>query len=274
MPVVSLNHFYRVLDAETFRAAEASDYLRTTFAAFERRTTKSGNDTWTGLYFYGESTYFEFLAADPKRDRPVGQSGLAFGIEEEGGSKAIRKALDGLGLGSAKTLERTRETAGKMVPWFQMTGFEPKDPVLVAWVMEYSTSFLKQWHPELRPELSGISRKAVLERYAAKAALTIPPKDPLFRNVTGLRLALDAARAESFGRELAALGFRREPAASGVSWSGPDIRIDIVSAEGEAKGIVAVEMALTRKPEEAKSLELAKGARLEIRTDGTASFLF
>jgi hypothetical protein len=274
MPVVSLNHVYRVLDPETFHAAEASDYLRTTFAAFERRTTKSGDDSWTGLYFYGESTYFEFLAGDPKRDRPVGQSGLAFGIEEEGGSKAIRKALDGLGLGSARTMDRTRETAGKMVPWFQMTGFEPKDPVLVAWVMEYSTAFLKQWHPELRPELSGISRKAVLERYAAKAALTIPPKDPLLQNVTGLRLALDAARTESFGRELAALGFRRVSGAAGVSWMGPDLRIDVVPAEGDAKGIVAIEMALTRKPEEAKSLELGKGARLEIRTDGTASFLF
>ena len=275
MPVVYLNHVYRVLDPETFRAAEASDYLRTTFAAFERRTTKSGDDTWTGLYFYGESTYFEFLAADPKRDRPVGQSGLAFGIEEEGGSKSVRKALDGLGLGSAKTIERTRETAGKMVPWFQMTGFEPKDPVLVAWVMEYSTSFLKKWHPELRPELSGISRKAVLERYAAKAALTVPPRDPLLRNVTALRLALDAARAESFGQELAALGFRREAAAGGgTSWVGPDLRIDVVPAEGEARGIVAIEMALTRKPEEAKSVEFAKGARLEIRTDGTGSFLF
>jgi Family of unknown function (DUF5829) len=274
MPVVYLNHLYRVLDPETFRAAEASEFLRTTFAAFERRTTKSGDDIWTGLYFYGESTYFEFLAADPKRDRPVGQSGIAFGIEEEGGSKAVRKALDGLGLGSAKTRERTRETAGRMVPWFQMTGFEPKDPVLVAWVMEYSPSFLKQWHPELRPELSGISRKSVLERYAAKAALTVPPKDPLFRSVTGFRLALDPARAESFGRELAALGFRRESSASGASWIGPDVRIDVVPAAGEAKGIVAIDMALTRKPEEAKSLEFAKGARLEIRTDGTASFLF
>jgi hypothetical protein len=278
MPVVYLNHVYRVLDPETFREAEASDYLRTTFAAFERRTTKSGDDTWTGLYFYGENTYFEFLAADPRRDRPVGQSGFAFGIEEEGGSKAVRKALDGLdlGLGPAKTIDRTRETAGKMVPWFHMTGFEaaPGDPVLVAWVMEYSTAFLKKWHPELRPELAGISRKAVLERYAAKAALTIPPKDPLFRNVTGVRLALDAAHAESFGRELSALGFRKESASSGASWMGPGVRIDVVPAEGEAKGIVAIEMALTRKPEEAKSLELAKGARLEIRTDGTGSFLF
>ena len=49
---------------KTFRAADASEYLRTEFAPFERRTTKSGSDSWTGLYFYGESTYFEFLAAE------------------------------------------------------------------------------------------------------------------------------------------------------------------------------------------------------------------
>src|SRR5262245_33169909 len=124
MPPVYLNHVYRVLDAESFRAADASEYLRTQFAPFERRTTKSGDDQWTGLYYYGESTYFEFLQADSKRDRPVGQSGIALGIEEPKSSEAVRKALDalGLGLGKAKTIERKRETAGKMVPWFSMTG--------------------------------------------------------------------------------------------------------------------------------------------------------
>jgi hypothetical protein len=99
MPPVYLNHIYRVLDKETFRAAEASEYLRTQFAPFESRTTKSGDDTWTGLYYYGESTYFEFLAADPARDRPLGQSAVAFGVEEPGSSATVRKALDGLGLG-------------------------------------------------------------------------------------------------------------------------------------------------------------------------------
>ena len=274
MPPIYLNHVYRVLDTETFRAADASEYLRTEFAPFERRTTKSGDDSWTGLYFYGESTYFEFLAADPKRDRPVGQSGVAFGIEQDGGSRAVRTALEALGLGPVKTIERTRETAGKMVPWFQMTGGDPTDAVLVTWVMEYSANFLKQWHPELRPGLSGISRKAVLERYQAKAALTVPPKDPLLKDVTGLRIALDPKRAESFGRELAALGWRRETKGTGVSWLGPDVRIEIVDAAGDARGIVAIEMSLTRKPEESKVLALSDRARLEIRTDGTASFLF
>jgi hypothetical protein len=272
MPPIFLNHVYRVLDAETFRAADASEYLRTQFAPFERRTTKSGDDTWTGLYFYGESTYFEFLQADPRRDRPVGQSGVAFGVEEPA-SSAVRKALDAAKLGDAKTVQRTRETAGKMVPWFKMTGYEPIDPVLVFWVMEYSPSFLKEWHPELRPGLSGIARKPVLERYQAKAALTVPPKDPLFRNVTGFHLALDSAKAESFGKALAALGYRREAKDESVSWLGPDVRIDVVPAAGEKRGIVAIDMALTRKPQEGKVLELGR-ARLEVRTDGTASFHF
>ncbi len=274
MPPVYLNHVYLVLDTETFRAADASEYLRTEFAPFERRTTKSGDDSWTGLYYYGESTYFEFLSADPARNRPVGQSGVAFGIEEGGGSGPVREALDGLGLGPARTLERPRETAGKMVPWFKMTGFEPKDPILVSWVMEYSPSFLKDWHPELRPGLSGITRKAVLERYQAKAALTVPPKDPLLKNVTAFRLALESGRAAAFGKELAALGFRREAKDTGVSWLGPDVRIDVVVGTSGAQGIAAIEMALTRKPEEAKVVTFSESTRLSVRTDGTASFLF
>ncbi len=278
MPPVFLNHLYRVLDADAFRAADASEYLRTEFAQFERRTTKSGDDTWTGLYYYGEHTYFEFLAADPKRDRPVGQSGVAFGIEEPGASAYVLKALGKLGLGKAVTMDRPRESAGKMVPWFSMTGFEPTDPVLVSWVMEYSPSFLKDWHPELRPGLSGITRKAVLERYHAKAALAAPPKDPLFKDVTGIRLALEPARAEVFAKELAALGYARDAKGSGPqgAWQGPDVRVEIVPAGAEARGLVAIEMSLTRKPaaDEVKTLELSGRTRLEVRADGTAAFLF
>jgi hypothetical protein len=274
MPPVYLNHVYRVLDKETFEAADRSEYLRTEFAQFERRTTKSGDDSWTGLYYYGETTYFEFLAADPARNRPLGQSGVALGVEESGASGAVRKALDGLGMGPVRTIDRPRETAGKMVPWFKMTGFEPKDPILVSWVMEYSPAFLKEWHPELRPGLSGVSRRAVLERYHAKAALAAPPKDPLLKNVTAIRLELSPEKVEAFGRELAALGYRRAAKARGASWSGPDVRIDLVPAAGEARGIVSIEMVLTRKPAEGKILTLSPGARLEVRTDGTASFVF
>jgi len=273
MPPVYLNHVYRVLDKDTFTAADHSEYLRTEFAQFERRTTKSGDDTWTGLYFYGENTYFEFLAADPARQRPVGQSGVAFGVEEPGASAAVRKALEGLGAGKVRSIERPRETAGRMVPWFRMTGFEPTDPILVSWVMEYSPKFLKEWHPDLRPGLSGISRKAVLERYQAKAALTAPVKDPLFKDVTSVRLALPPAQGEAFGRELSVLGYRRDSTEGGASFEGPGVRIELVPAAG-GTGIVALEMALTRKPEEARTIELARGARLQIRTDGTASFTF
>ena len=201
---------------------------------------------------------------------------MAFGIEERGGQRRRPEGARcaGLGLGPAKTRDRTRETAGKEVPWFKMSGFEPKDPILTSFVLEYSPNFLKQWHPELRPGLSGISRKAVLERYQAKAALTVPPKDPLLKDVTGLRIALDPKRAESFGRELAALGWRREAKGTAVSWLGPEVRIEIVDPAGDAQGIVAIEMSLTRKPEESKVLALSDRARLEIRTDGTAAFLF
>lgn len=275
MPRVDLNHVYRVLDKDTFSAVDHSEFLRAEFAQFERRTTKSGDDSWTGLYFYGESTYFEFLAADPARQRPLGQSGVALGVEEPGASAAVRKALEALGAGPVRSFERPREAAGKTVPWFRMTGFEPSDPVLVSWVMEYSPKFLKEWHPELRPGLSGISRRAVLERYQAKAALTTPIKDPLLKDVTGLRLALAPDRASAFGRELTALGFRGEPKDGGVSWSGAGVRIDVVPAAASGPhGIVLLEMSLTRKPEEKKSIALGPGARLDLRTDGTAAFAF
>src|SRR6516165_8816112 len=60
-PQVFLNHFYVVLDSPTYRAVEEDAFLRKHFAVNEKRTTTNAEMTYTGLYFYGINTYFEFF---------------------------------------------------------------------------------------------------------------------------------------------------------------------------------------------------------------------
>src|SRR5258708_12610873 len=60
-PVVFLNHFFVVVDPDTFHAIAKSRFLTHKFAAFEQRTTTSQNQTCSGLYFYGEDTYIDFF---------------------------------------------------------------------------------------------------------------------------------------------------------------------------------------------------------------------
>jgi len=273
LPPVYLNHVYRVLDRETFEAAEHSGYLRTEFAQFERRSTKSGTDSWSGLYFYGEHTYFEFLQADPGRDRPVGACGIGLGIEEPGASAAVHSALETAGQGSVTTMVRPRETPGGPVPWFRMTGLEPKDPGLVTFVMEYDPEFLKQWNPDILPSLSGISRSAVLERYRAKAAREAPAPGALLQDITGVTLALTPDQANLLAAELSALGYRNEKVAGRNDWVGPDVRFSVVPASEGASGITALEMSLNRRRLDPKVVALGR-ARLEVRPSGTATLTF
>jgi hypothetical protein len=269
LPDVYLNHVYRVLDAETFEAIERSEYLRTRFAQFERRSTSVGDDSWTGVYVYGETTYFELLAADAGRNRPAGTCGIALGVEEPGGSQAVRAALDRVGAG-ARTIPRSRETAGRPIPWFRLTGLPPADPSLSLFVLEYDPRFLRRWHPDILPGLSGISRKAVLERYRAKAARVFPPQETLLKEVTQVVLVLSAEESRDFGKQLAALGYRSEPRAAATDWVGPGVRFRVEPPRGDRRGIVAIEMSLLRRPAGDRTIELGPGARIEIRRNGTA----
>ncbi len=274
LPPVFLNHVYRVLDRETFEAVERSEYLRTEFAQFEKRSTKSGSDSWSGLYFYGEHTYFEFLEADAARDRPVGACGIGLGIEEVGGSAAVRAALEDLGRGTVMERQRPRESEGRTVPWFRMTGLEPKDPGLVAFVMEYEPGFLKLWNPAIMPSLSGITRSAVLERYRAKAARAAPAPGALLKDITAVTLALTPDQSTLLGAELSALGYRGGTAAGKSGWVGPDIRFTIGPASPGREGITALEMSLNRRRLEPRLVEIGPRMRLEVRQDGTANLSF
>ena len=276
MPPVYLNHVYRVLDTETFRAADASEYLRSEFAPFERRTTKSGDDSWTGLYFYGESTYFEFLAADPKRDRPVGQSGVAFGDRAGGGQR--RRPKDARWTRPRprpgeddRPHARNRRKDGPLVPDDRLRAEGPRPGVLGDGVFAVV--------PE---EVASGAASGTVGHLAQGRARALPGEGGADRAAQGPSAeerhgVSDRARSEA--RRVLREGARRSRLAAGGEGrrrllGRTPTRTSRSDAAGDARGIVAIEMSLTRQPEESKVLALSDRARLEIRTDGTAAFLF
>ncbi len=91
-----LNHLYRVVDAETFAAARDSAWLHEVFAPSELRTTRRPDWEYTGLYWYGTSTYLELFESGAQG--PPGASGVAFAVETPGASSAVASAWrDALG---------------------------------------------------------------------------------------------------------------------------------------------------------------------------------
>src|SRR4051812_29256260 len=90
---VPLNHFYLTVDDETYRAIETSEFLSREFAAFEQRTTVRTDQTYTGTYFYATNTYFEFFNAAQCTDHQLGDSALAFGVEQVEAVKVLEQRL-------------------------------------------------------------------------------------------------------------------------------------------------------------------------------------
>ena len=208
-----LNHLYRVVDRETFAAARDSAWLREHFAPSELRTTTRPDWTYTGLYFYGVSTYLELF--EDGAQGPDGNSGLAFGLETPAATAAIADIWrQALGDAEARLVVRppTTDVDGAAVvdgpqsaPWFHIAHAVPdRRDRLHLWSMEYHADFLSAWHGALT-ESRGITRGEVLERYAR---IIGGPADPLFGDVTAVTMALSPGERGFLMRHLDAFEHR------------------------------------------------------------------
>src|SRR5262245_26357091 len=90
---VPLNHFYLSLDPDTYAAIDNHKFLQTEFAVFERRTTVRADKAYTGIYFYGIHTYFEFFDSSTQTEFKRDSSGLAFGVERPEALKSLQARL-------------------------------------------------------------------------------------------------------------------------------------------------------------------------------------
>jgi len=245
-----LNHFFMVTDPVTYSEMQASTYLTREFAPFEKRTTARNDTTYTGIYFYGRSTYFELF--EPGAQGSLGTSGIAFGVETPGGSAGIRTAWD-KALGGATTTRITRRTEKDEVPWFQMTyaeGGRPAHPpngppVFSSWLMEYEPDFLARWYPDLTPARS-IARSDVLDRYVTKIGQAVLRNDFLMKDVVGLTLALPDAQRDPLLRQLAASGYTARARKGITIVQGPEVALRFVPVTGARRGVIEVEFALQR----------------------------
>jgi hypothetical protein len=206
---VFLNHVYMVPDLATYEALRDSEFLRE-FALFEQRTTRRGDLTYTGLYLYGERTYFEFLKPDAALGFPQGGSGVAFGVELPGGLARIADALSGSGVQSFAG-QVTRELDGRQVPWFDILGIQAATTAqrLQLFAMEYDPRFLARWHPREGQAAGRIDRAAVLDRYAEVLGR---PADPLLADVAEVQLRLEREEHDHLLLVARAFGMGREPA--------------------------------------------------------------
>ena len=211
MPNVYLNHLLVFVDRETYNAIAASGFLNEHFACSEERTThdQATGMSWTGRYYYGHQTYFEFMNPDKTSWAP--RDGLAFSMESEGGSGELARRLAEDLDREVRHYRRNRRYEDMDIPWFWTVEIPRKDDArLISWVMEYDPAFLDNWAPELPPvtagtEPAGIKRSAFLTRYRSAIDDDLPNR--LFRDITSVTVTLPLEEADLLEDELSIYGY-------------------------------------------------------------------
>jgi hypothetical protein len=267
LPDIYLNHFYLLLDQAAFRSLGNCRFLGDEFAIGEARTTLANSgDTWTGIYFYGQNTYFEFLDASALRlggatGPAPGGVGLALGTETLGGTSLLLDQLQAQGRPLAGGL-RTRRFQDQDLPWFYcspMNIFGQESPLNV-WLMEYHPDFLPRWRPELPPNSPQIGRAAVLAKYqrAVLGPGELPPR--LLRDVAYLRLSLSPPVAERAADQLASFGGTLARGPGWLRWQAQDFWLEITLADAPTpQGLREVGFHLHTGPTVAQPIEVGVG---------------
>lgn len=233
---VLLNHFYLTLDSATYNAIAGCDFVRNQWAPNEIRTTHRTDRSYTGLYFYGEKTYFEFFDVTTETNRKIGDSAIAFGLEQEGETTLLEERWT-----DSTRLTITRPAKDSQVNWFEMlipAGFSLESPTAV-WTMEYLPTFLQKWQPQ--PTANNLSkaelmaRKTVLTRYKS---LISPVENPVLRNVTGLTLWVTPTVYAAFETFIEDFGYAKNAIETGFSFTDiEDITYHIHLSNSDLYGI-------------------------------------
>ena len=260
-----LNHFYATVDSQTYAAIESNPFLKNSFAPFEKRTTVRNDSTYSGLYFYGDQTYFEFFEENTG-DRKPGDAGLALGLEQSDGSSRLR--LDWQKLRPSITSMVTRQLEGQPIDWFQMTSFEETRAISVVpglrlFAMQYAPDFVRRWNPTTP---NTILQRDILTAYCAKLGLDTVRERTLLRDVKRIEIASPEAGIRIRTAQLEAAGWTLKPGKDSILAVGPNAEALFRFSPGIV-GITSIEFSLKRSSPPAKhqigatTLEILPGKR-------------
>ncbi len=265
-PEVFFNHLFFAPDAETYAALSKAPILRKGFAAHEERTTKRPDMSYSGLYFYGQNTYFEFLEPTEGSVHKVGSTGVAVGLERQGATAGVKARLAKIGIPCADG-PSSRQLGEATVPWFHAMGLRRAhaQSAIQLFTLEYDERFLKGWHQDLAPQHGGMARRQILTRYAAALDQASEHAEGLFEDITELHLTLDDRERRIFAAAFKTFGYIQNPDAPGTEWLGPGIKYVIKTSESTG-GLTGFRASL-RRDVKTETITLGKATlHLEGRT--------
>jgi hypothetical protein len=285
-PNVYFNHLYVVLNDKTYRAIQASDFLRTAFSGMERRSTlTAAGESWTGTYYYTRENYLEFFGESTGRfwkpSAQEGWAGLAFSTDQKGGAEAVRQRIESVfGYQPFQEL-RQLHTGEKKINWFYCVGLAEKLGLesFDSWVMEYHTDIFAHKGIEL-PEFGEPTRQAYLSPWNKESAIqnTSALRRPrVFNRLIGATIVMDPGKGALFSQVLQALGYqeRKETGQVTLAAHGFELTVRLNGGDGgPGYRLQSLCLEMDRPSVAPMTFVFAPGSRLVLREDMRAEWIF
>jgi hypothetical protein len=281
LPPVFFNHLFLVIDDKTYRAIQASDFLRIAFPGVEQRSTRTAaGENWVGTYYYCRDNYLEFFGASTgKHWQPAAQqgwAGLAFSVDQPGTIGAVKERVQAV-LGTEPYSELRRlSLPDKNVNWFHQVRLAETLGLdsFESWVMEYHRDIFKHKGIALPPSADP-ARQAYLSPW--NQPRTSPP-DPVFRRVIGATITMDDARARKFSQVLQALGYIEKEETGQIVLAAQNftLAIRIHSEDGAPPGyrLSSIQLEMSRPSVAPMTFVFAPCSRLVLHENLTADWYF
>ncbi len=138
--------------------------------------------------------------------------------------------------------------------------------------MEYHPRFLSEWNPQPGGSNQGISRKQILQRYAA--VLKDIPAKPYFEDVVALTVAVNDENRKKFVELCKLLGYSERTVGDANVLRGPDIELRLVPQTETARGIQEITMRVRPQPKEQAEFRFGTKSVLRFRGNGLATWSF
>ena len=257
---VGLNHVYVALDEETFAAIRGSDLLTRELASVDTGlpTFEAPRAESQRLYIRGRTTYVELLGPRNPFNEPVGKIGLALGVDELALLDEVQAAWSASFGSAADRYEVKWKKATPPVPWYDVVQHRTtsNNPQVVVWASAYRPEFLPWLYPQ-RPALDNRGSRADF-----LAPLFRPER--LFRDVTGLTIAIPEQLRQQLARQLEALGYRRSVRGEMLELHSSGWTLTLVEPSTHRQGLLSMTIATNRN--RAADIVLGPRSAIEFHT--------